>query len=55
MFAWQGDIGAPIYCLDTASKEQVVVGMATTASCTAGGETFVSVDLTGGQLSGFSA
>ncbi|KAK7111425.1 uncharacterized protein [Littorina saxatilis] len=50
-----GDIGAPIYCTDTASGSKVVVGMAATAKCSATGEIFVSIDLTGGSLTGFSS
>ncbi|PVD38641.1 hypothetical protein C0Q70_01258 [Pomacea canaliculata] len=49
-----GDLGAPVYCKDKTTNKQVVVGMATNYGCVVG-ETFLALDLTGGNLAGFSS
>ncbi|KAK7507503.1 hypothetical protein BaRGS_00001438, partial [Batillaria attramentaria] len=48
-----GDLGAPVYCTDDNTGADVLVGMVVNSGCLAG-ETFVSLDLTGGSLTGFS-
>ncbi|XP_076458426.1 uncharacterized protein LOC143292122 [Babylonia areolata] len=49
-----GDIGAPVYCLDGRSGRQVVVGMVDSGTCTAA-EYFGAIDFTQGTLAGFSS
>ncbi|KAL8616880.1 hypothetical protein ACOMHN_041799 [Nucella lapillus] len=48
-----GDIGSPIYCTDTRSGQEVVVGMVDSGTCKKG-EYFGAIDLTQGTLTGFS-
>lgn len=49
----KGDLGSPIYCSDSATGSRVLVGLVASSNCVSG-ETFLSYDLTGGAIVGFS-